>query len=322
MMWQECPYDSTSLRVFSTCDEWVSDETRICRQTRFHVASAHVLTVSVVWHGFRYDSSEKVHCVFSTCVDWVSDATTMSLWLIQTPCDFSTCVDSVSGVTEISLLNKSPCFYSTCVDSLSGVTGMSLPNLWKSIVSSLYVLSASVMWQGCRYSANLIPLCLLYMWWSIWVSDVTRMSLPNADSLWLQYMMDVAMTQLTVHCVFRTGMSLPSYTSTCLQCMWWLSDVTGMLLRNPTQIPCGFSKCVDSVSGVTGISLPNLWESIVSSMHVLIDWVCYVTGITLHLRVCVSSVLVWVSDECHFPTSVQYVSSVHVLTEYDVKERE
>ena len=54
-----------------------------------------------------------------------------------------------------------------------------------------------------------------------------------------------------------TGMSLPNYTSTCLQCMWWLSDVTGMLIRNPIQIPFGFSKCVDSVSGVTGMLLRN-----------------------------------------------------------------
>ena len=153
----------------------------------------------MVWHGRRYDSTERVHCVFSTCIDWVSDSTAMSLWLIQSPCDFSTCVDSVSGVTEMSLpiqspcdfstcvdsvnwvtemslLNKSPCFWSTCVDSLSGVTGRSPPNLWKSIVSSVHVVSESMMWQGCPYPANQIPLCLLYMWWSIWVSDVTRMS--------------------------------------------------------------------------------------------------------------------------------------------------
>ena len=168
---------------------------------------------------------------------------------------------------------------------------MSLWLNWQSIVSSAHVLTESVMWQGCHYPA--MPLrassaCVDS------VSEVTWMSLRNSTQ---------------IPCGF-------------CKCVDSVCGVTGMLLRNPTQIPCSFSKCIDSVSGVTGISLLNLRESIVSSMLVLIDWVWYVTGITLHLRVCVSSVLVWVSDECHFPTSVQYVSSVHVLTEYDVKERE
>ena len=119
------------------------------------------------------------------------------------------------------------------------------------------------------------------MWWSIWVSDVTRMSLPNVDSVWLQYMMDVAMTQLTVHCVFSTCVDwvsdvtgISSYTSTCLQCMWWLSqwcnrdvatqpDPDSMRLQymcwlsqwcdrdiatQPLRVHCVFSRCVDWLS--------------------------------------------------------------------------